>query len=121
MEVTAGGGWTVGVDRRNCALSTLTRLGGVFRSTKMRCFKYNTRKGFAEGVGQDDNENAICHPEQQIDNVFYEARGQRVGLVHLLRAIEVDFARSGDDERPPSVCGRSFRELEAPRSGYGAQ
>lgn len=36
-------------------------------------------------------EEIIKTPWMQIDNVFYEARGQAWALAHLLRAVEVDF------------------------------
>ena len=48
-------------------------------------------------------------PWLQIDNVFYEARGQAWALSHLLRAIEVDFA--GEEER------HGQRAADHPRAG----
>ncbi|MBK8454449.1 MAG: DUF2333 family protein [Thiofilum sp.] len=38
------------------------------------------------------NEIIVTTPRFQVDNVFYQARGQTWAILHLLKAIEVDFA-----------------------------
>ncbi len=66
----------------------------------------------------------------QIDNVFYEARGQAWALSHLLRAIEVDFADVLAKKNAAVSVRQIIRELEAAQeplwspmvlngSGYG--
>jgi len=66
----------------------------------------------------------------QIDNVFYEARGQAWALSHLLRAIEVDFADVLAKKNAAISVRQIIRELEAAQeplwspmvlngSGYG--
>src|SRR5690606_11472462 len=66
----------------------------------------------------------------QIDNVFYEARGQAWALSHLLRAIEVDFADVLAKKNATISVRQIIRELEAAQeplwspmvlngSGYG--
>lgn len=66
----------------------------------------------------------------QIDNVFYEARGQAWALSHLLRAIEVDFADVLAKKNAAIGVRQIIRELEAAQdplwspmvlngSGYG--
>ena len=66
----------------------------------------------------------------QIDNVFYEARGQAWALSHLLRAIEVDFADVLAKKNATVSVRQIIRELEAAQepvwspmilngSGYG--
>ncbi|AMB81249.1 MULTISPECIES: DUF2333 family protein [Pseudomonas] len=69
-------------------------------------------------------------PWMQIDNVFYEARGQAWALSHLLRAIEVDFADVLAKKNATVSVRQIIRELEAAQepvwspmilngSGYG--
>lgn len=52
-------------------------------------------------------------PWMQIDNVFYEARGQAWALSHLLRAIEVDFADVLAKKNATVSVRQIIRELEA--------
>ena len=49
----------------------------------------------------------------QIDDIFYEARGQTWALVHLLRAIDTDFAEILDNKNARVGLRRIIRELEA--------
>ena len=49
----------------------------------------------------------------QIDNVFYEARGQAWALSHILRAIEVDFADTLAKKNATVNVREIIRELEA--------
>ncbi|ARS47557.1 MULTISPECIES: DUF2333 family protein [Pseudomonadaceae] len=69
-------------------------------------------------------------PWLQIDNVFYEARGQAWALAHLLRAVEVDFADVLAKKNATVSVRQIIRELEAAQatlwspmvlngSGYG--
>ena len=78
--------------------------------------------GVSEGVYET--------PWLQIDNVFYEARGQAWALSHLLRAIEVDFADVLAKKNATISVRQIIRELEAAQetlwspmilngSGYG--
>ncbi|WP_404824354.1 DUF2333 family protein [Pseudomonas benzenivorans] len=78
--------------------------------------------GIAEGIYET--------PWMQIDNVFYEARGQAWALSHLLRAIEVDFADVLAKKNATISLRQIIRELEAAQetlwspmilngSGYG--
>jgi hypothetical protein len=52
-------------------------------------------------------------PWMQIDNVFYEARGQAWALSHILRAIEVDFADVLAKKNATVSVRQIIRELEA--------
>jgi hypothetical protein len=52
-------------------------------------------------------------PWLQIDNVFYEARGQAWALSHILRAIEVDFADVLAKKNATVSVRQIIRELEA--------
>ncbi len=48
----------------------------------------------------------------EIDDVFYEARGQAWALLHLLRAVERDFGRVLDDKNARVSLQQIVRELE---------
>ena len=52
-------------------------------------------------------------PWFQIDNVFYEARGTAWALVHILAAIEVDFAKVLSDKNALVSVQQIRLELEA--------
>lgn len=80
----------------------------------------------AEGVQEEIYET----PWLEIDDVFYEARGQAWALLHLLRAIEVDFADVLAKKNATVSLRQIIRELEASQdtlwspvvlngSGYG--
>ncbi|MGE6792581.1 hypothetical protein SAMN05216206_0948 [Pseudomonas guineae] len=82
-----------------------------------------SQENFVEGVNYET-------PWLQIDNVFYEARGQAWALAHLLRAIEVDFADVLAKKNATVSVRQIIRELEAAQeplwspmilngSGYG--
>ncbi|MDD0841726.1 DUF2333 family protein [Pseudomonas sp. Gutcm_11s] len=75
-------------------------------------------------------EEEVKTPWLQIDNVFYEARGQAWALSHILRAIEVDFADVLAKKNATVSVRQIIRELEAAQetlwspmvlngSGYG--
>lgn len=75
-------------------------------------------------------EQRVKTPWLQIDNVFYEARGQAWALAHFLRAIEVDFADVLAKKNATVSLRQIIRELEAAQeplwspmvlngSGYG--
>ena len=49
----------------------------------------------------------------QIDDVFFEARGQTWALVHLLKAVEHDFGMVLDDKNARVSLRQIIRELEA--------
>jgi hypothetical protein len=51
-------------------------------------------------------------PWLQIDNVFYEARGFTYGLIHMLHAIDNDFADVLDKKNARVSLKQIIRELE---------
>jgi len=84
----------------------------------------------AAGEAPRLSEETVETPWMQIDNVFYEARGQAWALSHLLRAIEVDFADVLAKKNATISVRQIIRELEAAQeplwspmilngSGYG--
>ena len=82
------------------------------------------------GIVPQVKEEVVETPWLQIDNVFFEARGQAWALSHLLRAIEVDFADVLAKKNATISVRQIIRELEAAQeplwspmvlngSGYG--
>ncbi|HCN44777.1 MAG TPA: DUF2333 domain-containing protein [Pseudomonas sp.] len=65
------------------------------------------------GQAPQVDEEMVETPWMQIDNVFYEARGQAWALSHLLRAIEVDFADVLAKKNATVSVRQIIRELEA--------
>lgn len=59
------------------------------------------------------HEEIVKTPWLQIDNVFYEARGQAWALSHFLRAIEIDFADVIAKKNATTSVRQIIRELEA--------
>ena len=57
-------------------------------------------------------ETYLRTPWNQIDDYFYQARGQTWALLHLLRAIEIDFADVLDDKNARVSLAQIIRELE---------
>lgn len=62
---------------------------------------------------QSGEEEFVKTPWLQIDNVFYEARGQAWALSHFLRAIEIDFADVIAKKNATISVRQIIRELEA--------
>ena len=113
-----------------------TRLGSLSQrlSASVGRVRLNTDlKGdavLAPGEAPQVSEEVVQTPWLQIDNVFYEARGQAWALSHLLRAIEVDFADVLAKKNATVSVRQIIRELEAAQeplwspmilngSGYG--
>ena len=112
-----------------------TRLGSLSQrlSASVGRVKLNTAlktETLAPGEVPQLDEEVVETPWMQIDNVFYEARGQAWALSHLLRAIEVDFADVLAKKNATVSVRQIIRELEASQetlwspmilngSGYG--
>jgi len=60
-----------------------------------------------------NNEIQVKTPWSQIDDVFYETRGTSWALIHLLRAIEVDFKEVLKARNALPILQQVVRELEA--------
>ncbi|MEK1906475.1 MAG: DUF2333 family protein, partial [Pseudomonas sp.] len=113
-----------------------TRLGSLSQrlSASVGRVRLNTDlqedKVVPEGHAVPVREEEVKTPWMQIDNVFYEARGQAWALSHILRAIEVDFADVLAKKNATVSVRQIIRELEAAQeplwspmilngSGYG--
>jgi hypothetical protein len=95
-----------------------TRLGSLSQrlSASVGRVKLNSAlKTEVPAVGEvpQVDEEVVETPWMQIDNVFYEARGQAWALSHLLRAIEVDFADVLAKKNATVSVRQIIRELEA--------
>lgn len=55
----------------------------------------------------------IKTPWSEIDDVFYEARGSAWALIHILKAVEVDFRKVLQDKNAEVSLKQIIRELEA--------
>ena len=109
-----------------------TRLGSLSQRLSASVGRVRLNTDTASTVGQIPmvSEEIVETPWLQIDNVFYEARGQAWALSHLLRAIEVDFADVLAKKNATVSVRQIIRELEAAQeplwspmvlngSGYG--
>ncbi|BBP85676.1 MULTISPECIES: DUF2333 family protein [unclassified Pseudomonas] len=95
-----------------------TRLGSLSQrlSASVGRVRLNTdvkAQEVQEGVVPKVSEEIVETPWLQIDNVFYEARGQAWALSHILRAIEVDFADVLAKKNATISVRQIIRELEA--------
>ena len=95
-----------------------TRLGSLSQrlSASVGQKRLNTDlAGEAEATQSTDvsGELEIKTPWSEIDDVFYEARGASWALVHLLRAIEVDFKSVLEKKNALVSLKQIIRELEA--------
>ncbi len=59
------------------------------------------------------NRVAVKTPWLDIDNTFYEARGSCWALIHLLKAIEIDFAPVLEKKNAKASLAQIIRELES--------
>ncbi len=66
----------------------------------------------AQQATQAPSETYLETPWHQIDDYFYQARGQTWALLHLLRAIEIDFAQVLEDKNARVSLAQIIRELE---------
>lgn len=66
-----------------------------------------------QGVITDGSRPRERTPWTEIDDVFFEARGSAWALVHLLRAVEVDFAEVIGRKNAQASLQQIIRELEA--------
>ncbi len=94
-----------------------TRLGSLSQklSASVGQRRYNTDlagESSAEQATPTTNSQVVKTPRLQVDNIFYEARGAAWALIHILNAIEVDFAPVLDDKNALPSLQQIIRELE---------
>ncbi len=66
----------------------------------------------AQQATEAPDETYLKTPWHQVDDHFYEARGQTWALLHLLRAVEIDFAEVLEDKNARVSLAQIIRELE---------
>jgi hypothetical protein len=59
------------------------------------------------------DEVVVKTPWLELDDVFFEARGNAWALIHFLRAAQIDFADVLDDKNATVSLRQIIRELEA--------
>ncbi|UTW00821.1 DUF2333 family protein [Marinomonas rhizomae] len=64
----------------------------------------------------DENTRYVRTPWSKVDDVFYEARGTSWALIHMLKAVEVDFIYTLQDKNALVSLRQIIRELEATQS-----
>lgn len=97
-----------------------TRLGSLSQrlSASVGRVRLDTKPGLEKedieaGQAAQINEQLVRTPWLQIDNVYYEARGQAWALALLLRAVEVDFADVLVQKNATVSVRQIIRELES--------
>lgn len=95
-----------------------TRLGSLSQRLsasvgKTRLYTDEDRATVSSPDVNTPQEELVKTPWLQIDNVFYEARGQAWALSHFLRAIEIDFAEVIAKKNATTSVRQIIRELEA--------
>ncbi|WP_246589668.1 DUF2333 family protein [Marinobacterium ramblicola] len=95
-----------------------TRLGSLSQrlSASVGQRRLNTDLAGSPGAAQSTqtaHESEIQTPWMEIDDVFYEARGTAWALIHLLEAVEVDFAPTLEKKNARVSVDQIIRELEA--------
>lgn len=95
-----------------------TRLGSMSQrlSASVGQERFNTDlagEASAEQATPNASESAVKTPRMLVDNIFYEARGTSWALIHIFKAIEVDFAPVLEDKNATVSLQQIIRELEA--------
>jgi hypothetical protein len=98
-----------------------TRLGSLSQrlSASVGQRRLNTDLAGSPGATQSTATGAearVQTPWLEIDNVFYEARGTAWALIHLLEAVELDFANTLEQKSARVSVDQIIRELEATQS-----
>ena len=86
-------------------------LGDV--NTRLGSLSQRLSASVDQGVITDGSRPREKTPWTEIDDVFFEARGSAWALVHLLRAVEVDFAEVIGRKNAQTSLQQIIRELEA--------
>jgi hypothetical protein len=94
-----------------------TRLGSISQrlSASVGQQRYNTDmagEANAEQSTPTSDQHQVKTERLLVDNVFYEARGSAWALIHILRAIEVDFGPVLEDKNAKVSLQQIIRELE---------
>jgi hypothetical protein len=105
--------WLVGVETRLGSLSQ--RLSAAVGKRQLNVDLAGDSAATQATVAPEEAE--VKTPWMEIDDVFYEARGQAFALIHLLRAMDKDFAEVLDDKNARVSVQQIIRELEPTQDG----
>lgn len=105
-------------DNLNYWLSTVeTRLGNLSQrlSASVGQQRLHSDAPDLAGVtfGQPVDDGVVKTPWNELDDVFFEARGSAWALIHLLKAVEIDFADVLEKKNARVSVQQIIRELEA--------
>jgi hypothetical protein len=81
------------------------------------------QKAITTGVASDqeaEDGEAVKTPWLEIDDVFYEARGTSWALIHLLKAVQMDFSEVLKDKKAEVNIAQIIRELESTQQDSGS-
>ncbi|MCZ2722883.1 DUF2333 family protein [Marinomonas sp. 15G1-11] len=106
---------------RNWLADVETRLGSL--SQRLSASVVNVREN-TDLAGEANAQQSTLSGDQQkvktswskIDDVFYEARGASWALIHILKAIEIDFVFTLQDKNALVSLRQIIRELESTQS-----
>ena len=95
-----------------------TRLGSLSQRLAASVANVRENTDLAGETSARQSSNAgdyqyVKTPWSKIDDVFYEARGTSWALIHILRAVEVDFVFTLQDKNALVSLRQIIRELEA--------
>lgn len=104
-------------DNLNYWLATVeTRLGSLSQRLSASVGQERLQNAQANYSNTTELTNIMLYtktPWNELDDVFYEARGSAWALIHLLKAIEVDFSSVLNDKNALISVQQIIRELEA--------
>ena len=103
---------------RNWLADVETRLGSLSQKLSASVGKEQINIDLAGDSAASQSTNApkelmVKTPYLQIDDIFYEARGASFALIHLLKAIEIDFKDVLEKKNAMVSMRQIVRELEA--------
>ena len=110
---------------RNWFMDVETRLGSLSQrlSASVGQLRINTDlAGDPDGrqATPMQSQSRVRTPWNKIDDVFYEARGTAWALIHLLKAVEIDFGDILLKKNALVSLRQIIRELEATQVGLGS-
>jgi len=126
-DVAAGGAqfYARADNLRNWFADIETRLGSLSQrlSASVETKRLNTDLAGDSQASQStpvDDEVMVKTSWTEIDDVFYEARGTSWALIHLLRAVEKDFASTLQKKNALVSLRQIIRELEGTQTSLGS-
>lgn len=110
---------------RNWLADVETRLGSLSQKLSASVGKEQINVDLAGDAAarqstRSPQEMRLKTPFTQIDDVFYEARGASYALIHLLKAIEIDFKDILEKKNAMVSLRQIVRELESTQQSVGS-